>query len=47
MPQALVCSARSSPSNPNPPNIKASVEPLAAAEAGIDKGAEALLAQLR
>jgi hypothetical protein len=32
---------------PNPLNIKASVEPLAAAEAGIDKGAEALLAQLR
>jgi len=32
---------------PNPLNIKASVEPLAAAEAGIDKGAEALIAQLK
>jgi hypothetical protein len=32
---------------PSPYNIKASVAPLAAAEAGIDKGAESLLAQLR
>jgi hypothetical protein len=32
---------------PSPYNIKASVGPLAAAEAGIDKGAEALMAQLR
>jgi hypothetical protein len=32
---------------PSPYNIKASVEPLAAAEAGIDKGADALMAQLR
>lgn len=32
---------------PNPYNIKASVGQLAAAEAGIDKGAEALAAQLR
>ncbi len=32
---------------PSPYNIKASVGPLAAAEAGIDKGADALIAQLR
>ena len=32
---------------PNPYNIKASVEPLAAAEAGIDKGADTLIAQLK
>ena len=32
---------------PNPYNIKASVGPLAAAEAGIDKGAEALIGQLK
>ncbi len=32
---------------PNPYNIKASVGALAAAEAGIDKGAESLMAQLR
>jgi hypothetical protein len=32
---------------PNPYNIKASVGALAAAEAGIDKGADSLMAQLR
>ena len=32
---------------PNAYNIKASVGPLAAAEAGLDKGADALVAQLR
>jgi uncharacterized protein DUF3313 len=32
---------------PNPYDIKASVGPLAAAEAGIDKGADALVAELR
>ena len=32
---------------PPPYDIKASVGPLAAAEAGMDKGAEALIAQLR
>jgi hypothetical protein len=32
---------------PSPTNIKATVGPLAAAEAGIDKGADALIAQLR
>ena len=32
---------------PSPYNIKASVGPLAAAEDGIDKGADALIAQLR
>jgi hypothetical protein len=32
---------------PSPTNIKATVGPLTAAEAGIDKGAEALIAQLR
>jgi hypothetical protein len=32
---------------PSPYDIKASVGPLAAAEAGIDKGADALMAQLR
>jgi hypothetical protein len=32
---------------PSPYNIKASVGSLAAAEAGIDKGSEALVAQLR
>jgi uncharacterized protein DUF3313 len=32
---------------PSPYDIKASVGPLAAAEVGIDKGAEALIAQLR
>jgi hypothetical protein len=32
---------------PSPLNIKASVGPLTAAEAGLDKGADALLAQFR
>ncbi|MEH2469936.1 hypothetical protein V1281_000817 [Nitrobacteraceae bacterium AZCC 2161] len=32
---------------PNPYNIKASVGPLAAAEVGIDKGADALMAHMR
>jgi hypothetical protein len=32
---------------PSPTNIKATVGPLTAAEAGIDKGADALIAQLR
>jgi hypothetical protein len=32
---------------PNPYNIKASVEPLAAAEVGIDKGADALIEQFK
>ena len=32
---------------PNAYNIKASVGPLAAAEAGLDKGADALVAQFR
>ncbi|PZV39684.1 hypothetical protein B5V02_07025 [Mesorhizobium kowhaii] len=32
---------------PSPINIKASMQPLAAAQAGIDKGADALVAQLK